>query len=319
MPPPMPPPPRQRVPEAALAPWTTFRIGGGCRELVHCASPREVTEAVRACAASPDVPWELIGWASNLLVADAGFPGTILRYVQDDLPLEILEDGRIRVEAGAGLDALAAWTAETGREGLICCTGIPGTVGGAIAGNAGAFGEQIATPLFRVELLDRQGRARWTAPEELGFRYRDSGLKRSGDIVLRAEFALPPGDRGALLARREEILALRRSKHPDLAAEPTIGSFFKNLEPTSAAGPRQAAGWFLDQAGARGMREGRARVFERHANIIVADAGATAADVLALSRRMAAAVQACFGIELEREIRFLGRCEGLPGEPEGFH
>jgi UDP-N-acetylmuramate dehydrogenase len=114
------------------------------------------------------------------------------------------------------------------------------------------------------------------------------------------------GDRERLQARRREIRDLRASKHPDLRVTPTAGSFFKNVEPTSKAERRQAAGWFLEQVGAKGMRAGGASVYEKHANIIVAEPGCRAADVHALSLRMAEAVRGKFGLELQREVRLVG-------------
>jgi UDP-N-acetylmuramate dehydrogenase len=126
-----------------------------------------------------------------------------------------------------------------------------------------------------------------------------------------ARLHLEPGDRDALKRHRAEILALRASKHPDWRRIPTAGSFFKNIEPTSKADRRQAAGWFLEQAGAKKMRVGGARTYDKHANIIIAENGCTAQDVLALSRLMERAVRDKFGLKLQREVRLLGSFEGL--------
>jgi UDP-N-acetylmuramate dehydrogenase len=204
------------------------------------------------------------------------------------------------------LDDLAAFAVAQGLEGLVCCTGIPGTVGGAIAGNAGAFGEQIGDRLVSVDLLDRKGGLRTVKPEELGFAYRRSRLQETSDVVVSARLQLGSADRDALARRRREILEIRASKHPDWHATPTAGSFFKNIEPTSKAERRQAAGWFLEQAGAKELRIGGARVYEKHANIIIADAGCKASDVLALSQMMAKSVREKFGFDLQREVRLVG-------------
>ena len=127
-----------------------------------------------------------------------------------------------------------------------------------------------------------------------------------GVVVVRAWFRTAAGERAALRAEREEILALRREKHPDWRTDPTAGSFFKNLPPAQPGEPRRAAGRFLEQAGAKEMRSGAAYVFAKHANVVVAGPGATARDVATLAGRMAAAVRAKFGFDLEPEVRFWG-------------
>ena len=284
-----------------LSECTTFRLGGPCRSLVTCETPEQLIDAVKASRGK----FILIGGGSNLLVADAGVAGIVIRYASDDPRIE--RDGDEVVVAGSTmLDDLAAFAVEQGLDGLICCTGIPGTVGGAIAGNAGAFGEQIGDRLVSVDLLDAGGTRRTAKPEELAFAYRQSRLQDTGDIVVAARLKLKQADRAALSVRRREIQGIRAEKHPDWRTTPTAGSFFKNIEPTSKADRRQAAGWFLEQAGAKELRVGGARVYEKHANIIVADAGCKAADVLALSQLMADAVRGKFGFELQREVRLLG-------------
>jgi UDP-N-acetylmuramate dehydrogenase len=163
----------------------------------------------------------------------------------------------------------------------------------------------------RATLLDPAGRARVAPGAALGFAYRASALQGRGEVVLSVRLKLAAGDRAALAAERDRILALRREKHPDWRTIPSAGSFFKNLEPTSAAGRRQAAGWFLEQAGAKAMRVGGARVFEKHANIIIKDDPAcTAEDVYRLSRMMADAVERQFGFRLAREVQLVGFPDG---------
>ncbi|MBT8046502.1 MAG: hypothetical protein KJN67_04990, partial [Pontiella sp.] len=142
--------------------------------------------------------------------------------------------------------------------------------------------------------------------EALQFAYRSSILKESGAVVLDALLNLEAGDTATMEAERERILELRRTKHPDWKNMPCAGSVFRNVEPTSAADRRQAAGWFLEEAGARNFRVGGARLFEKHANIIVVEPEATAMDVFQLSEKMIAAVREQFGFELVREIKLLG-------------
>lgn len=290
---------------AVLRQYTTFRLGGPCPLLVHCPTPAAVTQAVRLLADAGQ-PFLLIGGGSNLLVADAGLDRIVLRYVSKQ-PGIARDGARLRVTGGTAMDALALYAVARGFGGLVNASGIPGTVGGAIAGNAGAFGWQIADCLESVMLLDASGRQRDAAPGEIGFSYRDSGLKRSGEIVLSAVLAPPAGEPAALRAERERILKLRAEKHPDLKTYCSAGSFFRNLEPTSKAERRQAAGFFLEQAGAKQLRVGGAGLFPKHANIIIKVADdCQAQDVYELSRRMQAAVKEKFGFDLIREVQLVG-------------
>ncbi len=287
-----------------FADLTTFRIGGPCREFIDCKTADELGAAVRELAARNE-NFFLIGGGSNLLVSDRGLDSVVVRFANSEPEIRI-ENDEIIVSAATALDDLARFSVENGIAGFACCSGIPGTVGGAIAGNAGAFGEQIGDLLISVSLLDHRGGERIVAAGELGFAYRHSRLQETSDIVLSARLRAARGDAGALRARRDEIMAIRVAKHPDWHVTPTAGSFFKNIEPTSKAERRQAAGWFLEQAGAKNLRVGGARPFDKHANIIVADPGCTARDVLELSKQMAALVRGKFGFDLQREVRLVG-------------
>ena len=202
---------------------------------------------------------------------------------------------------------MAGYAVEHGLGGLVNASGIPGTVGGAIVGNAGAFGWQVGDALVSVDLLTRDGGRDTVGPGALGFSYRDSQLKRTRQIVRSAVFRMPGTDPAADRAERQRILDLRASKHPDLSVFSCAGSFFRNIEPTSAADRRQAAGYLLDKAGAKAMKFGGAGVYEKHANIIIKDSDdCSAQDILELSRMMAAAVHERFDIELMREAQLLG-------------
>lgn len=301
----------RKQPGPRLSDFTTFRLGGPCRGLVTCTTRLELRRAVEQLGEVGE-PFVLIGGGSNLLVSDAGLDAHVVRYFSEK-PLIARQGNDLTVQASTRLDDLAAFTVLNGLDGLICCTGIPGTVAGAIAGNAGAFGEQIGDRVVAVTVMDRNGIERELAAEELDFGYRRSALADTDAIVVSARLRLRPGDRERLRARRQEILALRASKHPDWTRIPTAGSFFKNIEPTSNAERRQAAGWFLEQAGAKSLRVGGARTFEKHANIIIAERGCTASDVLELSRQMAARVKERFGFDLHREVRLLGEWKESTG------
>lgn len=291
-------------PGARLCDYTTFRLGGPCPALIDCPDAGGLEAAVQLLNRH-GAPYLVIGQGSNLLVSDEGLDAVVLRYCSET-PEVRFEDDRVIVSGATLLDDLARLTIERGLGDLSYCSGIPGTVGGAIAGNAGAFGRQIGDAVESVELLDGQGR-RFDAPAaELGFDYRTSVLKTTGAIVLRAVLQLQPTDAGLMRAERSRILELRRTRHPDWRKLPCAGSVFRNIEPSSAAERRQAAGWFLEQAGAKAFRVGGARLFDQHANIIIADPGTSARDVYELTLQMIAAVEQRFGFTLEREIRLLG-------------
>lgn len=296
--------PPQRAPGPRLSAYTTFKLGGPCRGLVTCANRRELVKALRDLNEVGE-PFTLIGGGSNLLVSDQGLDQVVVRYVTEK-PLVAREANNVVVQGSTLLDDFVHFTVQEGLEGLVACSGIPGTVGGAIAGNAGAFGEQIGDHLVSATLVDRAGNEWEVRPEELEFAYRSSRLQRTDAFLAAARFRLKPGQRERLRAQRQEILQVRASKHPDWKRIPTAGSFFKNIEPTSKAERRQAAGWFLEQAGAKSLRVGGARTYDKHANIIIAEPGCTAADVHELARQMAALVKQRFGFDLQPEVRRLG-------------
>lgn len=287
-----------------LSRYSTFRIGGTCPAVINAPNEQAFRKAWVKCLKAGMNPF-LLGGGSNLLFSDHGFNRPVVRYVED-APSIAANDLLVRVSAGTSLDDLARVTAERGLGGLVVCSGIPGTVGGAVAGNAGAFGEQIGDSIVSLQVVDASGVECVKSRDELGFAYRSSVIPARRWVVVSATLQLTRGDAHALMARRREILDLRASKHPDWKTVPTAGSFFKNIEPTSKAERRQAAGWFLEQAGALSMRVGGARTFERHANIVVADPGCTASDILKLTTMMADAVRDKFGIILEPEVKFVG-------------
>lgn len=299
---------------ASLANFTTFRLGGPCVCLVKCQEPEELEATVRYLHESK-INFILIGGGSNLVVSDRGVAAVVIRYASDT-PSIRQKGYELVVTAATKLDDLARFAAERSLEGLNCTTGIPGTVGGAIVGNAGAFGKQVGDVLKNITLLSKTGERSEAGPETLDFRYRYSNLKERDDIVLSACFSLQPGDQKALERERQEILHTRRSKHPDLKTHPCAGSFFRNIEPTSKAEKRQAAGWFLEQAGVKDLSVGGARIFEKHANIIVNDSHCTSQDVFELSKLMARAAKEKFDLDLVREVRFVGEFEGKPKDDQ---
>lgn len=301
-----------RVPGPPLRDVTTFRLGGPGRGWAECPDAGALCEALRDLAAAGETPW-ILGGGSNVLVADAGLEAVVVRYAGGSLDARRIGD-EVEVSGCVSLSELAAWTVDEGLEGLVFAAGIPGTVGGGVAGNAGAFGRQLSDSLSGLRVAGQAGQIREAPPEAFGFRYRDSALTGRGRAVVSARFRLCPGDRGALRAERDRILEVRRSRHPDWRRLPTAGSFFRNLDPAPVAGRRQAAGWLLDRVGARGFRVGGAGVFEKHANIIVKrEETCTSQDVLELAGRMAEAVRRRFGVLLTPEVRILGRFPPVSG------
>lgn len=290
---------------ARLENYTTFRLGGPCRFLVNCQTPDQLIAAV-AKLNSDRTPFILIGGGSNLVVSDHGIDCAVIRYVS---PTPLIErDGNdVIVSGSTELDALALYCVNEGLEGLNYTTGIPGTVGGAVVGNAGAWGKQVGDVLRSVTLLQMDGSRKEADQDYCGFQYRHSKLKETGDILVSVRFSLTEGDPVALARERADILKKRAEKHPDLSTHPCAGSFFRNVEPTSNADRRQAAGWFLEEAGGKNLRVGGAQIFEKHANIIVKGPGCTAQDVYDISQKMIGLVKDKFGFELVREVRFAGK------------
>ena len=297
---------------ALLSNYTTFGLGGPCRTLFDCQTPQQLETIIQKLVSQKE-NFILIGGGSNLVVSDNGVPLTVIRYLSPR-PLIEKEKTDLIVSGSTLLDHAVAFALENSLEGLNYASGIPGTIGGAIVGNAGAFGKQVGDYLKSVCVMTKNGIKKEITPVELEFTYRHSNLKETGDIVVWARFGLSTGDQNKLRQERDEILKIRREKHPNLETHPCAGSFFRNVEPTSKAQRRQAAGFFLEQSGVKSFRVGGACIFEKHANIIVKSNGCRAQDVYDLHLKMAKAVKEKFGIDLVREVRFVGQFQGVSSE-----
>jgi UDP-N-acetylmuramate dehydrogenase len=287
---------RQAVPLKSL---TTLQVGGPAALVCPIRNP-EQARRFQGLALDRQVPFFILGGGSNVLADDRGFRGLILHVTADEL--EVKGD-TIRVGAGYSFDGLIAETLRLGLTGLEFASGIPGTLGGALVGNAGCYGHEIGEFLVEATLLRPDGSVDTVGPDDFGFRYRETDLRETGTVVLEAVLRLREGDVAAAAASRREKIADRRAKHPvDL---PSAGSWFRNLPPAAPGQRRQAAGVLLEQAGAKDMAEGGARVFAKHANMIVNTGGATSEEVLRLAARMKEAVRERFAVELVEEVRYL--------------
>ncbi|MFA5688850.1 MAG: UDP-N-acetylmuramate dehydrogenase [Kiritimatiellales bacterium] len=291
-----------------LREFTTFRLGGSCPLFINNPAAAELPEIIQLLNRA-GMPFIIIGQGSNLVISDAGLDCAVIRFCSE-VPEMFIAGKQITVAGNTLLDDFVRYTIEKNAGDISYCAGIPGTVGGGIAGNAGAFGRALGDHLISVELLDTAGEIHTVFNSGLEFSYRHSKLKKTAGVILSATFELPPAEREFLISERARILEFRRTHHPDWRTTPCAGSVFRNVEPTSglsADGRRKAAGWFLAQSGVCGMKTGGAYIYEKHANIIIADSTCTADDVHQLVEKMAGAVKQKFNIELIPEVRFLGK------------
>ncbi len=273
---------------------TTFRVGGPADVFFMPRGPEEVRRALDA-AREAGAPAVVIGNGSNLIVRDGGIRGLVIALGEG--MSRITRDGSVvEAQAGASLARVAAFAQEAGLSGLEFASGIPGTLGGGCAMNAGAYGGQLADVLIDAAVL-LKGELRTLTRDALQMGYRTSLPLREGGVVLSARFALSPGEPAEIAARMRELNAKRREKQP--LNYPSAGSTFKRPE-------GYFAGALIEQAGLKGLSVGGAQVSEKHAGFIINTGSATAADILALIARVQDAVEARSGVVLETEVRVLG-------------
>lgn len=284
-----------------MAPLTSYQTGGPARYFLAAHSADEIVEAI-AAARNLGLDYFLVGGGSNLLVSDKGFDGLIIKV--DVRGLKLLEDTTIDCGAGEDLMSLVNFATQSGLTGAEFAAGIWGSVGGAIYGNAGAFGGEIGSICREITLVSRDGTIKVVEPSYCRFGYRDSYLKVTHEIVVRVLISLDKGDHDAIRDRVEEILALRENKHPNKGK--SAGCFFKNIPDASQPYGKLPAGKLLEEAGAKELSCGGAKVFEKHANIIVNTGTATSEDIRRLADMMKERVRQKFNIELEEEVIQLG-------------
>lgn len=297
-----------------LAAYTTMKVGGPADYFVVVQTVDQLIKLVR-WARKVDLPYYLLGGGSNILISDAGIRGLVIynrcRAVRiDAAPLQCMgpvdERPYLFAESGAAMAGVARTSVKAGLTGLEWAVSVPGTVGGAVVGNAGAHGGEVKDNLEDALLLDEVGEVRTMTVANFAYDYRDSALKRRQPlqagfkaVVLSANFRLTPGNADEISARAERFLAHRRQTQP---VEPSLGSTFVNP-------PGDYAGRLIEAAGLKGVQVGGAQISHRHANFIVNPGGvgaATAADVLGLLEHVQGQVHQRFGVMLEPEVQLVG-------------
>jgi UDP-N-acetylmuramate dehydrogenase len=277
-----------------LGPRTTYRVGGAAALLVELVDDPSLA-AVTAVVAATGIDVLVVGKGSNLLVADAGFPGLAL-VLGDAFAAVDIDGTTVRAGAAAALPVVARRTAKAGLTGFEWAVGVPGSVGGAVRMNAGGHGSDMAASLRRVRVVDlRSGEDGWVPASALDLGYRRSNLAPH-QLVVAAELGLAAGDPEAGARTISEIVAWRRANQP---GGPNAGSVFTNPEGDSA-------GRLIDVAGAKGLRVGTAEVSTKHANFIQADEGGRADDVFALMGEVRRRVREATGVDLHPETRLVG-------------
>ena len=281
--------------EASLASLTTLRVGGPARVLVTAEQDEDLAVVGAVCRRT-GLPWAVIGRGSNLLVADAGWPGVAIVLGRGYRGLR-MDAGRLRIGAAEPLPSLAVRVADAGYHGFAWACSVPGTIGGAVRMNAGAHGSQMADHLVDVDVVRLSTGVRETWPAELlGLRYRHSELPADA-VVVAATLRLERGEREQIRRELREIRDWRREHQP--SNEPSCGSVFVNPEGDSA-------GRLVDACGGKQLRVGGARVSERHANFIVTSPEATARDVHTLITLVQDRVEERFGMRLRPEVVMAG-------------
>lgn len=274
---------------------TTFKVGGPAEYFV---SPgcTQIAEIIALCK-KHDISWYVIGNGSNLLVSDEGISGLVMEIGRECSQVTV-EGNVIKAQAGALLSVVANNAAEHGLAGMEFAAGIPGTVGGAVVMNAGAYGGEMKQIVTKATVLTEEGIEKELLPEELDFGYRHSSILDSHAIVLDVELELQHGDVKTI---REEMAKLRRQRSDKQPLEyPSAGSTFKRPE-------GYFAGKLIQDAGLQGYRVGDAQVSEKHCGFVINRGNATAAQIYQLICDVQEKVQTQFGVELKPEVRFLGK------------
>lgn len=304
---------------APLWPYCTLRTGGSAQTLLECRSVDQFAEVAKI-AQGEQIPMLILGWGSNVLPSDRGVPGVTAIHLGREIHID--SQGFLEVDCGAGLQELFLKSAQAGLEGLSFAVGIPGTVGGALVSNAGAYRTEISRYVTEIEVVF-EGERKWVPPSFMEFRYRDSFLRSTTGVqcaLLRVRMQVPHGSRKKIYDDARDFQRQRISKQPPIAS---AGSFFKNVNDHALAqsldelteGMRTAgvvpAGFLLQRCGMMGYQLGGAMLARRHANFMVNTGRATASDIRSLAQLARNRVREKFGVDLEEEVLYVGDWAGF--------
>lgn len=279
----------------AMSQHTTFRVGGPCDLFVEIASAKELS-VMRSICREQGIDFRVLGRGSNMLVGDRGYRGVIF-HIGDAFSEMTVEGNVITAQAGVNLAALSRFARENSLSGLEFAGGIPGSLGGALVMNAGAYNGEMKNVVREVLIMDETGEIRWIPAEEAEFSYRDSRFMREDWVAMGAKMELVPGDPKEIAAMMADFAERRRSKQP--LEYPSAGSTFKR--PVG-----YFAGKLIQDAGLAGYRVGGACVSTKHCGFVINPDHGTAADILQVCRDVAAEVKRQTGVDLELEVRLLG-------------
>ena len=278
-----------------MASHTTFRIGGPADYFVMPETVEELANVLKLCK-EENTPYFILGNGSNLLVGDKGFRGVVIQLYKNFDGLSV-EGTKITAKSGAMLIRVAKEAGKAGLTGLEFASGIPGTIGGAMVMNAGAYGGEMKDVVTSVTVLTKDGDIKTLSGDEMNFRYRGSVVEDEGYIVLEAVMELKEGNLEEIQARMDELSVQRRTKQP--IEYPSAGSTFKRPE-------GYFAGKLIQDAELRGYQVGGAQVSEKHCGFVINVGGATAADVMQLMQDVSDKVMEQFGVTLEPEVKRIG-------------
>lgn len=278
-----------------MASHTTFRIGGPADYFVMPEGIEELAGVLNLCK-EENLPYFILGNGSNLLVGDKGFRGVVIQLYKNFDGIQI-EGTTVTAKAGAMLIRVAKEAGKAGLTGLEFASGIPGTIGGAMVMNAGAYGGEMKDVVTAVTVLTKDGEIKTLTGEEMNFRYRGSVVEDEGYIVLEAVMKLKEGNLEEIQTRIDELSVQRKTKQP--IEFPSAGSTFKRPE-------GYFAGKLIQDSGLRGYKVGGAQVSEKHCGFVINAGGATAADVIQLIQEVSEKVNAQFGVTLEPEVKRIG-------------
>lgn len=281
--------------EVSMKNYTSFKVGGPAELFLSPEDAGQTAKLVRFCE-KEEIPVFVLGKGSNLLVSDRGIKGAVI-YTGKQCGISLVDENTVRAQSGASLAQLCTFALENSLSGLEFAYGIPGTVGGAVFMNAGAYGGEMKDVLLNSEYVSTDGTSGELDNEAMELSYRHSAYENSNLVITAASVRLAPADRNEIKSTMNDILARRKEKQP--LEYPSAGSTFKRPE-------GNFAGALIERCGLKGVSVGGAQVSEKHAGFIINRGGATAADILSLIKHVQARVKAQTGVSLETEIRLIG-------------